>query len=106
LQQKSDELSKENDELKETINERNKFIITEAATIESLKNWIGEYTFKPEEEKKKEFFLRKHKELLSKINDQDLKEKVKRDLNTTKAERKNQNKYNSSSRGRNSGMSL
>jgi hypothetical protein len=55
LQQKSDELSKENDELKETINERNKFIITEAATIESLKNWIGEYTFKPEEEKKKSF---------------------------------------------------
>lgn len=105
LQQKSDELSKENNELKETINERNKFIITEAATIESLSSWINEYTFKPEEEKKKEFFLRKHKELLSKINDQDLEEKVK-EISTLPKQKEKIKVNIRSPRGRDSGMSL
>lgn len=105
LQQKSDELSKENGELKETINERNKFIITEAATIESLNSWINEYTFKPEEEKKKEFFLRQHKELLSKINDQDLEEKVK-EISTLPKQKEKIKVNIRSPRGRDSGMSL
>lgn len=105
LESNNEELNQENGELKETINERNKFIITEAATIESLKSWINEYTFKPEEEKKKEFFLRQHKKLLSKINDQTLEEKVKEI--STLPKQKEKSKVNIiAPRGRNSGMSL
>lgn len=108
LESNNEKLNQENGELKETINERNKFIITEAATIESLKNWIGEYTFDPDEEKEKEFFLRKHKELLSKINDQDLEEKVK-EISTLPKQKEQKEKIKVNiiaPRGRNSGMSL
>lgn len=105
LQQKSDELSKENGELKETINERNKFIITEAATIESLNNWTNQYNFKPEDESKREYFLRQHKSILGRINNQALKEKVK-EIETLPKQKEKIKINIVAPRGRDSGMSL